>query len=132
MQYNEFIEQVQQRANLGNPADAERIVEATLGTLGELIYRTERHDLAAQLPQRFQDIFYAYQPPENTRADTQTYSLEEFYHRVQSRAGRNSYPTTIKEAKAVVSVLEEAVSAGEIDDVRAVLPAEYGGLFEQA
>ncbi len=129
MQSNEFIERVQRAANLSNQADAEQIIAAVFGTLGELIYRTELRELAAQLPGELQDLFYKYQPRENTPADTQHYRLEDFYHRVQARAGRNSYPTTVNETKAVIGVLEEAISAGAIADAVAALPDEFRELF---
>ncbi len=130
MQYDEFIGRVQKRADLGNPVDAERITEAVLGTLGELIYRTERRKLAAQLPRGLQEMFYKYKPPENIPLETEGYSLEEFYHRVQARAGRNSYHEMLKETKAVIGVLEEAVSEGEIADVKKELPNEFTELFQ--
>jgi uncharacterized protein (DUF2267 family) len=47
MQYEEFIQRVQERADLGSREEAVRATEAVLGTLGERLYRTERDDVAA-------------------------------------------------------------------------------------
>ncbi len=39
-------------------------------------------------------------------------------------------PEAVYHARAVIEVLSEAVSKGEMDDVRAQLPAEFDRLFE--
>jgi uncharacterized protein (DUF2267 family) len=39
-------------------------------------------------------------------------------------------PAAAFHARAVIEVLSEAVSKGELDDVRAQLPAEFDRLFE--
>ncbi len=50
MKYDEFISQVQRRANLASREEAERATRATLETLGERLAGGEAKDLAAQLP----------------------------------------------------------------------------------
>jgi uncharacterized protein (DUF2267 family) len=39
-------------------------------------------------------------------------------------------PQSIHHVRAVISVLKEAVSAGEMDDIMGQLPEEYKPLFE--
>ena len=39
-------------------------------------------------------------------------------------------PEAVYHARVVIEVLSEAVSKGEMDDVRAQLPAEFDRLFE--
>ena len=51
MQYQEFIERVQQRAGLPSFAAAEAATRATLTTLGEYLTGGEGLNLASQLPQ---------------------------------------------------------------------------------
>jgi len=50
MQHDQFIGQVQHRAQLSSRGDAERAVRATLETLAERLVGGEATDLAAQLP----------------------------------------------------------------------------------
>jgi len=49
LNYDEFISQVQRRANLDSREEAERATRATLETLGERLAGGEAKDLAAQL-----------------------------------------------------------------------------------
>jgi uncharacterized protein (DUF2267 family) len=127
MQYDEFISQVQERASLGRD-EAVRSTKATLATLGERLYRTERENLAAQLADELKEHLFQQVDSEVTRRDVDRFSLEEFYIRVSARA-EVGYPDAVKQAQAVVAVLGEAVSAGEIEDVLSKLPEEYGELF---
>jgi uncharacterized protein (DUF2267 family) len=55
--------------------------------------------------------------------------LNEFFERVSSHEG-TALPVAVHHARAVASVLRDAVSAGEIDDVLAQLPEDYEPLFE--
>jgi len=128
MQYNEFMERVQERANLDSQEDAARITEVVLATLGERLYRTEAAELEAQLPKELKGHFFARQPPENTRQDTDRFQLEEFYNRISARTDVN-YSQAKKLTKSVMSVLREAVTPGEWQDALSTLPSEYAELF---
>lgn len=128
MQYDEFIQKVQEKGGFENRDEAERVVFAVLGTLGEKIYRTEERQLAAQLPKELKKAFYQYQPVERGRADLGNYTLEEFYNRVKARADI-SFPEAQRQSKVVIGVLKEAVAAGEIEDVVRELPEEFRQLF---
>ena len=57
--------------------------------------------------------------------------LDEFYSRVSAREGED-LPTSIFYARAVIRVLSEAVSPGEINDVFAQLPPEYDRFIQEA
>ena len=122
MQYDEFVGQVQHRARLASPGEAIRAIHATLETLGERLFGGEANNLAAQLPR---EIGYYLTLAEFLEA----MSLKEFYQRVSERE-RIDLPVSIYHAQAVVSVLLDAVSPGEIADVRAQLPSEYQHLFQ--
>ena len=54
--------------------------------------------------------------------------MEEFYRRVAEREGVDIETARI-DAEAVMRVLREAVTFGELDDVMAQLPAEFNSLF---
>ncbi len=129
MDYDEFVGRVQEKADLDSPEDAAAAVRATLGTLGEMLSPKERHDLAAELAKPLKECLTLWmeQPPrELTRPHR--FSLEEFYNRVAARSDVG-YPAAIKHSQAVIQVLKEAVSQGELRDVLRELPDEYEELL---
>jgi uncharacterized protein (DUF2267 family) len=125
MQHDEFIGRVQHHARLSSRGAAEQATRATLETLAERLAGGEAKDLAAQLPQGI-DVHLRSKRPEEVG---ERFSLEEFFRRVSQREGVD-LPKATYHARAVIEVLKEAVSKGEMDDVRAQLPAEFDRLFE--
>lgn len=122
MQYDEFVGKVQNRSQFGSSGEAVAAIRATLQTLGERLFGNEAEDLAAQLPREIG--FYL------RIADTdETFSLDEFFDRV-ARREQVDLPDATYHARVVMEVLDEAVSANEMADVRAQLPDEYAPLFE--
>ncbi len=124
MKHDEFIGQVQHRARLASRGDAEIATRATLETLAERLSGGEADDLASQLPRGIAEYLRTEFAGEGMR-----FSVEEFFERVSQREGVD-LPRSIYHAQAVIAVLYEAVSPGEMDDVRAQLPSEYARLFE--
>lgn len=124
MKHDEFIGQVQHRARLSSRGAAERATRATLETLAERLAGGEAKDLAAQLPPEIGEHLRG-----EWSAMGDRFSLGEFFRRVGLREGVD-LPEAVFHARAVIEVLSEAVSKGEMDDVRAQLPAEFARLFE--
>lgn len=122
MQYDEFVGQVQHRARLASSGEAIRAISATLETLGERLYGGEANDLAAQLPRDIQPYLQALETGKD-------FDLREFYERVSMRE-EIDFPESVFHARAVMSVVMDAVSPGEIADILAQLPREYCPLFE--
>lgn len=121
MQTDEFVRRVQERANIESGDEALEIIEATLETLGERLPRDERADLTAELPGQLK----AYT---RRHLETEQFALEEFYNRVAARSDLGA-PQAIEHAHVVIQVLQEAVSEGQLQDVRAHLPPEFEQLF---
>jgi uncharacterized protein (DUF2267 family) len=124
MQHDQFIGQIQHRAQLSSRGDAERAVRATLETLAERLAGGEAKDLAAQLPRELGEHL--------RRAGSsggERFSLDEFYRRVAEREGIDVGKAAYH-ARVVIEVLGEAVSLGEMRDVHAQLPDEFDPLFE--
>jgi len=121
MQTDEFVRRVQEQAKISTGDVAVIVIEATLETLGERLTRAERDDLAAELPGQLKEYV-------QKRQETTLFDLEEFYNRVAARSDRG-LPAAIRHAHVVMSVLQEAVSAGQLKDVRRQLPAEFRELF---
>ena len=124
VQYDEFIDRVRQRARLGSFSEAEEATRATLTTLGEYLAGGEGLDLASQLPQGLAEHLRR-QPPE--RADL--FSINDFLQEVGEREGVNTDQASAH-SRAVVSVLQEAVSEGEMEDVRRQFPSAFDPLFD--
>ena len=123
MQTDEFLGQVQNKAHLATLGEAMRATRATLETLAERLGPDETRHLAAQLPHEIQLFLSDAGLPVPER-----FSSEEFLLRVCAREGID-LPLSTHHARAVMDVLTEAVSAGEITDVLDRLPADYRRLF---
>lgn len=121
MQTHEFLGHVQHRAALPDLDAAMRAARATLETLAERIGPDEANDLSAQLPREIGEWLKA--PPEPER-----FSSDEFLQRVSLREAID-LPASVHHTRAVLEVLQEAVSAGEIKDVLQRLPEDYQRLF---
>jgi CBS domain-containing protein len=124
MQYEQFVGQVQHRAELSSRSQAVAAVRSTLETLSERLAGGEAREIAAQLPKEIGRYL------QNAwEGQTQRFSLQEFYLRVSVRADL-PLPRAIQAVRSVFSVLNEAVSPGEIEDLKAQLPAEFHVMFE--
>jgi uncharacterized protein (DUF2267 family) len=124
MTFEDFVGQVQHRARLGTEGEAVRAVCATLETLGERLFNGEADHLAAQLPSGINAYLRLAKKKES-------FSLDEFFQRVADRQGAGvDLPQAIFHARVVMEVLQEAVSPGQINDVRAQLPNEFDPIFE--
>lgn len=123
MQYEEFVGKVHQLARVGTTGEAVRAIQATFQTLARRLHGNEAQDLAAQLPQALGAFLQHGEPSE-------AFGLEAFYERVQEIEGID-FPDAVFHARVVMQVLNEAVSQGQMDDVRAQLPPEYEELFER-
>jgi uncharacterized protein (DUF2267 family) len=121
VKYEEFINLVKSRARLKTETEAQRAVEATLKTLSERIGGDESQDLAAQLPPGIRENL-------TQKHSYETFGLKEFYNKVSIRSSVG-FPEVEQHARAVISVVSETASAGEIDDILARLPEEYIPLF---
>jgi uncharacterized protein (DUF2267 family) len=124
LKYEEFIAQVQRRIDLGSREDAERATRATLETLAERLAGGEAKDLAAQLPREIG--VYLRQP---LAGAGESLSLDEFFQRVGSREGV-ALPDATYHARVIIALLSEVVTIGEIENVKAQLPANFRQLFE--
>ncbi len=129
MEYNEFIQRVQEEAGLAAPDEATAATEAVLGTLGEMLSPTERRHLAAQLPKALKGYVTEWmERPPKEKGRPHRFGLEEFYHRVAARSDVR-YPAAVRHSQAVMKVLRAAVAPGELADIFRELPLEYEELL---
>ncbi len=124
MKYEEFISQVRHRARLASSDEAEKATKSTLETLAGRLQGNEAEQLSAQLPQ---EIALYLQPGYAGIGDS--YGLDEFFRRISEREGVELADATFH-ARVVCGLLSEAVSIGEVDDVRSQLPPDFAKLFD--
>jgi len=127
MKYEEFIEEVQKRAHLASKNEAKRATRAALETLAESISQKERYDAASQLPKGL--ALYLKEPflgpgKQPATSHKRNLSLDEFFQRMSIREDV-PLETAREHAHAVMSVLVDALSKGEFEDIRAQLPIEF-------
>lgn len=124
MQHDRFIGLVQNRARLASRGEAEVVTRAVLETLAERLAGNEADNAAAQLPQGLADYM------RHDYAGTGTpYSLNEFFKVISLREGKE-IPQAVYHTRVVMEVLREAISDGEIKDIKAQLPPEFDRLFD--
>jgi uncharacterized protein (DUF2267 family) len=123
MKGDQFIAEVRNLAELGDNEEAEKAIRATLETLKERLAGNEPSNLAAQLPPEIA-------PYVDGDGGRESFSVDEFYDRVAQKEGVD-HDEAVKHARAVATVLQTAVTRGEIDDVRSQLGNDYEELFDQ-
>jgi uncharacterized protein (DUF2267 family) len=123
MKGEQFIAEVKNLAELDSNEDAQKTVRATLETLRERLAGNEPADLAAQLPPEIA-------PFVEGAGGREAFSVQEFYDQVAHKEGTKS-EEAVNHARAVATVLQTAVTGGELEDVRSQLGNGYEELFGQ-
>ncbi len=122
MKLHDMLDQVSDETGMGRE-QTEKVTRAFLETLALRLDDHEARELAMQLPMELQ----------NTLAPTQTeikkLSPDEFLSRFGGAVGLDDARAD-QAARAVWQVLKEAVSAGEVGDVKSQLPSELNDLLE--
>lgn len=125
--YSEFLGAVQQRARLDSQEAAVGATRATLATLSERLDPGEAGDVAAQLPGEIGRYLTEVEGVES-------FPWREFVDRVAEREGldEGDRADATYHAQVVLAVVAEAVTPGELADLRDQLPEGYDDLFELA
>ena len=121
MQRDEFVKRVVEVGELGGREEAEGAIRATFETLRERLAGNEPNNLASQIPGDLAESLQG-------EGGRDGFALAEFYRRVAEKEGVQESQAT-RHARAVALVLQEAVTTGEMNDVRGQLKPEYEELF---
>lgn len=105
----------------GDRRAAYRVLRAVLHAIRDHISVDEAAQLGAQLPELVRGIYYAEWDPSRTPVAS---GAKAFLDRVAGRALLGGETEAAFASSAVWRLLERHVSAGELDDVLAQLPAE--------
>ena len=123
MKGEQFIAEVRNLAELDTNEDAQKAIRAMLETLKERLAGNEPSNLAAQLPPEIA-------PYVEGEGGREAFSVEELYDRVAQKEGVDR-AEAVRHARAVATVVQTAVTGGELDDVRSQLGDDYEELFGQ-
>lgn len=126
MQAEEFYRHVQERLGTPDRAEAESATRSVLAALADRINRPEAQDLASQLPKELGDLVKGRGGP------VQKMDMETFLGRIQKDLDLMDQDQAFRVTQAVFSVLKEAVSQGEWEDVVSQLPNELQKMFVAA
>jgi uncharacterized protein (DUF2267 family) len=124
---DQWMQEIQQELGTSDAKSAYRAARGALHALRDQLITTEAADLAAQLPMLLRGLYFeGYRPaatPDRVR------SCEGFLCHVGCELLPEADPDPEAAAKAVFSVIQNHVSAGEVSDVVHMLPAEIQCLW---
>lgn len=130
MQYQEFVNRVNEWIQTRETGEAELAIQSTLATLGESISGEEVETLASQLPVELA----AQLGSGNYAEDKGEFSLAEFYRRVAEKEGSPDVEESKERARVIMAVLGRATSGGEGGELASIqhrLSTEFEPLFNR-
>jgi uncharacterized protein (DUF2267 family) len=117
-----WINDVAEQLGTDDHREAYRVLRAYLHALRDRLPVDEAAQLAAQLPELIRGIYYEGWNPSSTPVKYRDFT--DFLNRVAEDAVLDGETDASYAVSAVAGVLRRHVSAGEIDDIRAILPEE--------
>lgn len=121
MGYRELVKRVQAYSGLPDK-EAEAALQVTVETLAVHLTEGERKDFASQLPQRLKAMALSVlATPRNTAQDIIQQFME--LRNISEKRAK-------QQIKGVWRALKDAISPGEINDIRAQLPDQLVGFLK--
>lgn len=117
-----WINDVAEQLGTEDHREAYRVLRAYLHALRDRLPVDEVAQLAAQLPELIRGIYYEGWDPSSTPVKYQDFA--DFLNRVAEDAVLDGETEASYAVSAVAGVLRRHVSAGEIDDIQALLPED--------
>lgn len=123
MKAHEFLTKVRKRGGYADQARICRVTNTVLGVLAQRLPSDEADDLGAHLPHGI-DKWVATDEPVRQNP----FGTDEFHQRVAA-ALRGTPATAESDAKAVLSIVGEAITADQLDQLLSELDPDYAPLF---
>lgn len=123
MNYEEFVEQVQNLARIGSFGETEVAVQATLETLSTQISPEVASQVAQQLPPEVGQFLRI-----QNEKSTSKLSVQQFYRRVSEKEHVEP-PEAAHHAQAVMSIVNLVVPSEELNTLRRNLAEDYNELL---
>ena len=126
---NAWLDELSEELGLDDRQQAYHVLRAVLHALRDRLTVAEAFDLGAQLPLLVRGLYYEGWNPAGKPLRER--KREDFLAHVSAalRESPGIYPEGV--AWGIFKVLERHVSAGEIGDVKSILPAEIRALWPQ-
>jgi uncharacterized protein (DUF2267 family) len=125
-----WINDVESRLGWDSKPRAYRLLRAVLHALRDHLQVNEAADLGAQLPILIRGLYYEQWQPAKTPLNER--DVQSFLDRIDASFTSDPIDDTAKAASSVLALLSEKVSAGEIGDVRSVLPKAIRALWPES
>ena len=128
-----WVNDVARELNTDNKRKAFQGLRAMLHVLRDRIPLGEAANLGAQLPILLAGFYYEGWKPESTpnKSRTKTAFLEEIQHHLHHYALDDGSLDPEQLARAVFKVLSARITAGEVKDVRGILPDDVKELWTE-
>ncbi len=120
MKADEFLDRVKERLG-SNRQEADRQARAVLAVVAEQVSSDEGFDLASQLPGEFKDVVISQLGYSLHRGKM---SKDYLVGRVQVALGLDKPGQAERVTRGVLSVLPEAITPGQLEDIVDQLPPE--------
>jgi uncharacterized protein (DUF2267 family) len=125
-----WINDLDARLHWNNKHRSFRLLRAVLHALRDWLQVNEAVDLAAQLPALVRGIYYEQWRPATVPAKKR--AKADFLARINGAFSNDPLPDAEFAAKCVFALLSDAITEGEISDVRNALPADLRALWPAA
>jgi uncharacterized protein (DUF2267 family) len=122
MSYDEFIDRVAELAGIDRD-EARKATEAVLEALAIRVSAGQINDLRPRLPRELSGALD--RGLIDSEGQALPLSLDDFINEITAREGISKKKEAIRHARAVMTVLREAVGEKEFQDTNAQLPEEY-------
>lgn len=126
----EWLQDIQDEANLSDAEHAYDACRAVLITLRDRLTAGEAADLSAQLPMLIRGFYYEQYVP--AEAPQKVRSREEFLQAIGERLNSKNDPDPETACRAVFATLQKRLTPGQADHVREMLHKEIQTLWPQA
>lgn len=123
---NTWLHEISEAMGDPRPSIAYHALRGTLTTLRDRLPVGEVFDLAAQLPMLIRGLYFEGYQPENKPLK---FDRDEFLNRVQRELQAGGGANVEDAVRAVLHVLQAHVDEGELQQVRAALPADLRSLW---
>ena len=124
-----WINDLDQRLGWNNKPRAFRLLKAVLHALRDWLPANEMADLAAQLPELLRGVYYEQWRP--TMTPVKKRSKADFITRVEDSFRVDPIANPAKAVMTVFELLSEKITAGEIKDIRGMLPQDLRNLWPE-
>lgn len=118
----EWAEELADRLDLADDPKSYRLLCVTLHAIRDTLSVDEATDLSAQLPQLLRGAYFEGWQPSKTPVKTR--NMSDLVNRVEHAFDKDPFENTTEAVTAVFNLLNDHVSQGEINDVRACLPKD--------